>query len=126
MTNQHSRRDFRCYRSPNCPRRGDSDRTRDLPGGTAPRAAIQRYRLVTGIRRTATTAISQRVPRRSIMVLPFANLSNEEQQYFADGITEDLTADLSRRANVMVISCNTAFTYRNKQIGHEIGVIIRL
>ena len=67
-------------------------------------------------------------PRLSIVVLPFKNLSNDtEQQYFADGITEDLTTDLSRIAHSLVISCNTAFTYRNKridtrQIGRELGV----
>ena len=67
-------------------------------------------------------------PRLSIVVLPFANLSNDpDQQYFADGITEDLTTDLSRLADMLVISPNTAFTYRNKpldtrQIGRELGV----
>ena len=67
-------------------------------------------------------------PRLSIVVLPFANLSEDrEQQYFADGITEDLTTDLSRIEDMFVISCNTAFTYRNKrvdtrQIGRELGV----
>jgi adenylate cyclase len=67
-------------------------------------------------------------PRLSIVVLPFTNLSNDpEQEYFADGITEDLAADLSRLENMFVISRNTAFTYRNKpvdtkQIGRELGV----
>ncbi len=67
-------------------------------------------------------------PRLSIVVLPFANLSDDrEQQYFADGITEDLTTDLSRLAGMLVISGNTAFTYRGKrvdtkQIGRELGV----
>jgi adenylate cyclase len=67
-------------------------------------------------------------PRLSIVVLPFTNLSDDrEQQFFADGITEDLTTDLSRIANSFVISRNTAFTYRNKpidtkQIGRELGV----
>src|SRR5207237_1965043 len=67
-------------------------------------------------------------PRLSIVVMPFTNLSDDrEQQYFADGITEDLTTDLSRLANMFVISRNTAFTYRNKpvdtkQIGRELGV----
>jgi len=67
-------------------------------------------------------------PRLSIVVLPFSNLSDDpEQQYFADGITEDLTTDLSRIAGTFVISRNTAFTYRNKpvatkQIGRELGV----
>jgi len=67
-------------------------------------------------------------PRLSIVVLPFMNLSDDtEQQYFADGITEDLTTDLSRIAHSFVISRNTAFTYRSKptdtrQIGRELGV----
>jgi TolB-like protein len=61
-------------------------------------------------------------------VLPFTNLSDDrEQQYFADGITEDLTTNLSRVENMFVISRNTAFTYWNKptdtkQIGRELGV----
>jgi adenylate cyclase len=67
-------------------------------------------------------------PRLSIVVLPFANLNNDpEQQYFADGITEDLTTDLSRLGETLVISRNTAFTYQGKridtrQIGRELGV----
>jgi TolB-like protein/Flp pilus assembly protein TadD len=68
------------------------------------------------------------VRRLSIVVLPFANLSNDpEQEYFADGITEDLTTDLSRIPEMVVISRNTAFTYRTKtvatkQIGRELAV----
>jgi adenylate cyclase len=67
-------------------------------------------------------------PRLSIVVLPFTNLSDDkEQQYFADGVTEDLTTDLSRLAHMLVISRNTAFTYKDKpvnakQIGRELGV----
>jgi hypothetical protein len=54
-------------------------------------------------------------PRLSIVVLPFTNLSDDrEQQYFADGITEDLTTDLSRISGMFVISRNTAFMYRSK------------
>jgi adenylate cyclase len=79
---------------------------------------------------TDATPIEQAavVPRLSIVVLPFANLGNDpEQQYFADGITDDLTTDLSRIGHAFVISRNTAFTYRNKavtakQIGRELGV----
>ena len=78
----------------------------------------------------ATTSIAQPLvaPRLSIVVLPFANLSRDpDQQYFADGITEDLTTDLSRIADMFVISRNTAFTYQDKpvnakQIGRELGV----
>jgi TolB-like protein len=68
------------------------------------------------------------VPRLSIVVLPFTNLSNDlDQQYFADGITEDLTTDLSRIADIFVIARNTAFTYKGKSIdakrvGRELGV----
>jgi adenylate cyclase len=78
----------------------------------------------------AAISVSQPLaaPRLSIAVLPFANLSNDpEQQYFVDGITDDLTTDLSRVAHLFVISRNTAFTYRDKpvnarQIGRELGV----
>jgi adenylate cyclase len=78
----------------------------------------------------AAASISQPLvaPRLSIVVLPFANLSSDpDQRYFADGITEDLTTDLSRISDMFVISRNTAFTYRNKpvdtkQIGRELGV----
>src|SRR6516165_10535667 len=78
----------------------------------------------------AATSIAQPAvaPRLSIVVLPFANLSNDpDQQYFADGITEDLTTDLSRITGSFVISRNTAFTYKDKpvnakQIGRELGV----
>jgi len=67
-------------------------------------------------------------PHLSIVVLPFANLGNDpEQQYFADGITEDVTTNLSRIAGMLVISRNTAFTYQGKQVdtkqvGRELGV----
>lgn len=81
----------------------------------------------------ATTSVVQPfvAPRLSIVVLPFANLSNDpDQQYFADGITEDVTTDLSRIPVMFVISRNTAFTYRNKpvdtrQIGRELGCATR-
>jgi TolB-like protein/DNA-binding winged helix-turn-helix (wHTH) protein/Flp pilus assembly protein TadD len=67
-------------------------------------------------------------PRLSIVVLPFANLSNDpEQQYFVDGITDDVTTDLSRISGSLVIARHTAFTYKGKpvdvtQIGRELGV----
>ena len=67
-------------------------------------------------------------PRLSIVVLPFANLSNDPQQeYFADGIAEDLTTDVAHIQGSLVIARNTAFTYKGKavdakQIGRELGV----
>ena len=64
----------------------------------------------------------------SIVVLPFTNLSNDpNQDYFADGITENLTTDLSRIRDSFVIARNTAVTYKGKSIdakaiGKELGV----
>jgi adenylate cyclase len=67
-------------------------------------------------------------PRLSIVVLPFENLSGDpDQGYFADGIADDLTTDLSHLPDSFVISRSTAFTYKGKpvdakQIGRELGV----
>jgi adenylate cyclase len=69
-----------------------------------------------------------RAPRLSIVVLPFTNLSDDrEQQYFADAVTDDVTTDLSRINDMVVISRNTAFTYKDKpvdsrQIGRDLSV----
>jgi TolB-like protein len=58
----------------------------------------------------------------SIVVLPFTNLSNDpSQDYFADGITENLTTDLSRISNSFVIARNTAFTFKGKMQAHQRG-----
>ena len=90
---------------------------------------VRVYRVRTGaVANLSAACVYPHASRLSIVVLPFANLSGaQEQQYFADGITEDLTTDLSRLADTFVISRNTAFTYRNravdtKQIGRELGV----
>ena len=67
-------------------------------------------------------------PRLSIVVLPFENLGGDpEQQYFADGITDDLTTDLSHVPDSFVIARDTAFTFKGRQvdakaIGRELGV----
>jgi TolB-like protein len=64
----------------------------------------------------------------SVVVLPFANLSGDPaQEYFADGVTENLTTELSRIRNSIVIARNTAFTYKGrsidaKEISKELGV----
>ncbi|MGH1592401.1 adenylate/guanylate cyclase domain-containing protein (plasmid) [Methylobacterium phyllosphaerae] len=68
------------------------------------------------------------VPGLSLVVLPFSNLSNDpEQEFFADGLTEDLTTDLSHLSGSFVIARNTAFTYKSKtvdlrQLGRDLGV----
>ena len=66
--------------------------------------------------------------RPSVAVLPFANLSGDpEQEYFADGIVEDITTALSRFRHLFVIARNSSFVYKArtvdiKTIGHELGV----
>jgi TolB-like protein/class 3 adenylate cyclase/tetratricopeptide (TPR) repeat protein len=76
----------------------------------------------------AASATGAAVRRLSILVLPFNNLSNDpSQEYFGDGITEDLTVDLSRIPGSFVIARNTAFTFKGKavnvqQAGRELGV----
>jgi TolB-like protein len=64
----------------------------------------------------------------SIVVLPFANVSDDpSQDYFADGVTENLTTELSRIRDSFVIARNTAFTFEGKsvdakEIGKQLGV----
>jgi TolB-like protein/class 3 adenylate cyclase/Flp pilus assembly protein TadD len=56
----------------------------------------------------------------SIAVLPFTNMSGDpEQEYFVDGITEDLTTDLSKISGLFVIARNSAFTYKGKAVTPE-------
>jgi len=64
----------------------------------------------------------------SIAVLPFQNMSGDpEQEYFADGMVEDITTGLSRSKSLFVIARTSSFTYKGKavdikQIGRELGV----
>jgi TolB-like protein/class 3 adenylate cyclase len=64
----------------------------------------------------------------SIAVLPFQNMSGDpEQEYFADGMVEDITAALSRIPSLIVIARNSSFTYKGKavdikRVGRELGV----
>ena len=85
-----------------------------------------------GATRTASVGSSApsvaRAGHLSIVVLPFTNLSGDpNQDYFADGVTENLTTDLSRIRNSFVIARNTAFTFKGKkidtkEISKELGV----
>jgi len=55
--------------------------------------------------------------RPSIAVLPFVNMSGDpEQEYFSDGITEDVITDLSKVSGLFVVARNTAFTYKGKHV----------
>lgn len=79
-------------------------------------------------------AAAERMPdltkseKPSIAVLPFTNMSGDpEQEYFSDGITEDIITDLSKASGLFVAARNSAFAYREKavnvqQIGRELGV----
>jgi adenylate cyclase len=75
----------------------------------------------------ASRSQSPLLDRPSIAVLPFANLNGDPQQdYFSDGITEDITTELSRFSGLLVIACNSAFRYKGKavdirQVGRELG-----
>src|SRR6516164_3346791 len=79
--------------------------------------------------RTATTRIPLPLPDKpSIAVLPFENLSGDpEQEFFADGMVEEIITALSRFRQMFVIARNSTFTYKGqavdvKQVGRELGV----
>src|SRR5262249_38237762 len=85
---------------------------------------VQVYRV--GVADQATTA---RPPlplpdKPSIAVLPFTNMSGDpEQEYFSDGITEDIITDLSRVSALLVVARNTSFTFKGRAV--EIGQAAR-
>jgi adenylate cyclase len=92
---------------------------------------IKAYRIRGDTSPTATPVIGTSLPlpdKPSIAVLPFANMSGDpEQEYFADGMVEEITTALSRIRWLFVIARNSSFTYRGqpvdvKQVGSELGV----
>jgi adenylate cyclase len=97
-----------------------------LPKGSLPKISADSTTLANPQANSGLSSTS--APRLSFVVLPFENLSRDaDQEYFADGITDDLTTDLSRIAGSFVIARNTAFTYKTKptdvkQIGRELGI----
>jgi adenylate cyclase len=93
-------------------------------------APVRVFRLAPGSAPAAPAAPAPKLAtldRPALAVLPFANLSGEaEQDYFADGITEELTTQLSRARWFYVIARNSAFTYKGRavdirQVGRELG-----
>jgi adenylate cyclase len=79
-------------------------------------------------RETDGAASAQPPAKPSIAVLPFINMSGDpEQEYFSDGITEDIITDLSKVSGLSVVARNTAFTYKGKpvkvpEVAKELGV----
>jgi len=91
---------------------------------------VRAYRIATGGgSATAPETLALALPDKpSIAVLPFANMSGDpEQEYFADGMVEDVITALSRYPSLFVIARNSSFTYKGraidvKQVGRELGV----
>jgi adenylate cyclase len=91
---------------------------------------VRVYRVVTEARpETLRPGTAPPLPDKpSIAVLPFANMSGDpEQEYFADGMVEEIITALSRIRWLFVIARNSSFTYKGqavdvKQVGHELGV----
>jgi adenylate cyclase len=84
---------------------------------TVPRRGYHMIAQVT--RELFNTRASSVVPARknSICVLPFSNMSGDaEQEYFSDGISEDIITDLSKVSTLLVIARNTAFTFKAKSV----------
>jgi adenylate cyclase len=80
----------------------------DIPSALAP------SRLDEGSQKT------RNIEKPSIVVLPFNNMSGDpDQEYFADGITEDLITDLSKISGLFVVARNTSFTYKGKPVKAE-------
>src|SRR5437667_7878406 len=77
---------------------------------------------------TATEMNAMKDDRPSIAVLPFNNMRGDpEQQYFSEGITEDMITHLSKISGLFVVARHTAFTYKGKpvkvqQVGEELAV----
>ena len=86
---------------------------------------VHAYRLVKAQREAVSSASSE---KPSIAVLPFANMSGDpEQEYFADGISEDILTGLSKLRWFFVIARNSSFTYKGKavdvkRVARELGV----
>jgi len=100
---------------------GDVREARSSDGFTSPKTEAERS--------NEASAHALVLPDKpSIAVLPFHNLSGDpEQEYFADGMVEDIIAALSRVRWLFVIARNSSFTYKGravdvKQVGHELGV----
>jgi TolB-like protein len=100
---------------------------------TMPRRGYRYVGPVVATGNSPTEAMPRTLPlalpdKPSVAVLPFSNLSGDpEQEYFADGMVEDIIAGLSRIKWLFVVACNSSFTYKGitvdaKRVGRELGV----
>jgi adenylate cyclase len=92
---------------------------------------VRTYRVALGASSRAAQPVGAPLPlpdKPSLAVLPFQNLSGDpEQEYFADGMVEEITTAIARLPWLFVIARNSAFTYKGravdvKQVAHELGV----
>jgi adenylate cyclase len=80
-------------------------------------SVIKRQRASAKSTASSAPSAAAAVPRVAICVLPFANMSgDQEQEYFSDGITEDIITDLSKVSALAVVSRNSAFMYKGKHV----------
>ncbi|MGH8274808.1 MAG: TIR domain-containing protein [Gammaproteobacteria bacterium] len=80
-------------------------------------ARTQAVQSAQGSSASAAPSSDKPSPRFSICVLPFTNMSGEpEQEYFSDGITEDIITDLSKVSALRIIARNNAFMYKGKNV----------
>ena len=90
---------------------------------------IHVYRIVDNDKTSAADANKPAAPEKpSVAVLPFTNMSGDsEQEYFSDGITEDIITELLRFPSLFVIARNSSFTFKGAainvtEVGRKIGV----
>jgi adenylate cyclase len=103
----------------------DWDGDRDAPGWRKLVASVQ---ALAGAPHMDKSAARKSRRQMSVCVLPFANMSGDpEQEYFSDGISEDITTDLSKVSALGVVARNTAFTFKGRsvnvrEVSEELGV----
>jgi adenylate cyclase len=111
----------------------DSIQCADMAGWSGDAASPSWRKVVASVAELIGGAAAQTTPgpavrRLSICVLPFSNMSGDpEQEYFSDGISEDIITDLSKVSALGVIARNTAFTFKGKSVkvpdvARELGV----
>jgi adenylate cyclase len=89
---------------------------------------VRAFRLVSTQRSPAAAPALGLPDKPSLAVLPFTNMSGDpEQEYFADGITEDIITDVSKVSGLFVIARNSSFTFKNqsvdiRDVGKKLGV----